>query len=320
MEILKIIYSQNSVAEIDEDKLQTIEVEGYKIKKKLSYRASCLNMNLDEYSDYLGIRIKNSDNRKYTDEYIKELLESYKLNNGIVKIPVGCSDYIGILRVATKRGYNLEDFITSYGFEYERIRDTSYIDRQYKDFIEKRYVVEDKKIYINSLDPFYDRIYSYCYNQKIKLDDYVGKLGFERIDNVNELPNNYIQYDWKTKEFDRLKAVFSDENIILFLDEIANKNNEIYINTTSQTYLNLWKIANIRDMSINNLIDMLGYKRIYAWDDHKIQRPRIDDVEIEYDSNSIEEMLDELEKIQGSLEKIENGNEKITRNQTLIKK
>lgn len=321
MEILQIIYSEKDSIEVDEDSLIHIEIGDSKIKNKLSSRAYSLNMNLKEYAQYLGVRFKSLDKRKYTDEYIKKMLEKYKLDNNIVKIPSGTSDYSSIMRMAKTRGYKgLEEFIISYGFEYERIRVLDDINEKYKEIIGERYKVENNKIYINSLDPFYNRIRSYCHNHKMSLNNYIINLGFERIDNANELPENYIQYDWKVEEAERLKDVFSDENIILFLDEIANENNEIYIDTTSQAYSNLWKIANIRAMSINDLIDMLGYKRIYAWDDHQIQRPRIADVEIEYDPNSIKGILDELEKIQGSLEKIENGNEKVKRNQTLVKK
>jgi len=323
MEILNTIYSEDNSFKIydedNEDGLTTIDIDDSKLKNRLRSRAKYLNMNLNDYAKSLGFIILNRS--KYTDEYIKKLLEKYKLDNNIVKIPSGTSDYISIFRMAKIRGYKgLEEFITAYGFKYERIREVNSIDEKYKEIIQKRYVVENKKIYINSFDPFYNRIRSFCYKHEISLNDFLSNLGFERTDNANELPESYIQYDWKAEEAERLKDVFSDENIILFLDEIANENNEIYIDTTSQAYSNLWKIANIRDMSINDLIDMLGYKRIYAWDDHKVQRPRIADVEIEYDKSSIEGILDELEKIQGSLEKIENGNEKVKRNQTLVKK
>lgn len=325
MEILKIIHSEDDSVKIykedDEDKdgLIPIVIKDSRIKSKISYRANYLKMNLKEYSRYLGIKIL--DKRKYTDEYIKELLEKYQLYNNVIKIPIGTPDYIRMIRISKKRGYNgLEELITSYGFEYERIRDAGDTDKNYKEIIEKRYIVEDKKIYINSLDPFYNRICSYCYKHNTVLNDYISNLGFERIDNVNELPKNYIQYDWKTEESDRKKNIYSDENITLFLDEFANENNEIYIDTTSQSYSNLWKIANIRDMSINDLIEMLGYKRIYARDNHKLERHRIEDVKIESDEKSINEKLDELEKIQGSLDKIKNENEKFKRNQTLVKK
>ncbi|OOM80467.1 hypothetical protein [Clostridium sp. BL-8] len=323
MEMLNTIYSEyNSFKIYDEDNeegLTTIDIDNSKLKSRLRSRAKYLNMNLNDYAKSLGFIILNRS--KYTDEYIKKLLEKYKLDNNIVKIPSGTSDYISIFRMAKIRGYKgLEEFITAYGFKYERIREVNSIDEKYKEIIQNRYVVENKKIYINSFDPFYNRIRSFCYKHEISLNDFLSNLGFERIDNTNELPESYIQYDWKAEEAERLKDVFSDENIILFLDEIANENNEIYIDTTSQAYSNLWKIANIRDMSINDLIDMLGYKRIYAWDNHKIQRPCIADVEIEYDKNSIDGILDELQKIQGSLEKIENGNEKVKRNQTLVKK
>lgn len=321
MEILRMIYSEKNLIEVDEDGIIHIEIDDSKIKNKLSSRAYFLNMNLKEYAQYLGVRFKHLDKRKYTDEYIKKMLEKYKLDNNIVKIPSGTNDYSSIMRMAKTRGYNgLEEFITSYGFKYERIRVLDDINEKYKEIIMERYIVENNIIYINSLDPFYNRIRSYCRNHEISLNNYITNLGFERIDNANELPENYIQYDWKADEAERLKDIFSDENIILFLDEIANENNEIYLDTTSQVYSNLWKIANIRDVPINDLINMLGYKRIYAWDYHKIQRPRIGDVKIEYDTNSIKGILDELVKIQGSLEKIENGNEKVKRNQTLVKK
>jgi len=150
------------------------------------------------------------------------------------------------------------------------------------------------------------------------LDEYIKKLGFHRINNPNELPGNCFLYDWKKDAI--IKDIYSYENITLFLDEIANENNEVYIDTSSQNYWNLWKMANIRNISINDLINMLGYKRIYAWDDHEIERQHVTKEETVDEKSFIDELLNDLEKIQGSLEEIMSENIRTKRNQSLVKK
>jgi hypothetical protein len=323
MELLKIMNSNDGSIEklIDEDnendELTTAYIVDSRLRSKINARAKSLGMSLEAYYKFLGFKILNK--RKYADKYIKDLLGQYKLDNNIIKIPIQSKDYIRIFRIAKNRGYKgLEEFVTSYGFKYERLVSTEDINEKYKNIIEQRYIVENKKIYIHSLDPFYNRISSYSYKNNMSLDEYIMKLGFYRIDSVNELPENYIQYDWKK---DVILNDNSFESTLLFLDEIANENNEIYIDTESKEYWNLWKIANVRNISVNDLIEMLGYKRIYACEAHKIERQHIKEEETANDEKKyIDELLNDLEKIQGSLDKVNNENEKINKNQALVKK
>lgn len=322
MELLKIMYQDCSIEifndEEENDGLTPIYIEDSKLRSKINSRANVLNMNLEDYAKYLGFRSLNK--RTYSSEQIKELLEQYKLDNNIIKIPIQSKDYIKIFRIAKNRGYKgLEEFVKSFGFKYERIVGREDINEKYKNILEQRYIVENKKVYINSLDPFYNRIFSYSYKKNMDLNEYIKKLGFNRIISPNELPENYIQYDWKKDVI--LNENYSFESILLFLDEIANENNEIYIDTESKDYWNLWKIANIRNISVNDLIEMLGYKRIYAWEDHKIERQHIKEEEPANDEKKyVDDLLKDLEKIQGSLEIVKNESERINRNQALVKK
>jgi len=159
IEILKLINFQDGAIEIvndeyeENDELTSIYINNNKLRNKIITRANKLNLNLEDYTNFLGYRILNR--RKYTDGYIKELLEQYKLDNNIIKIPIESNDYIRIFRIAKTRGYKgLEEFVTTYGFKYERLIGTIDINEKYKNIIEQRYIVENTNIYINSSDLF----------------------------------------------------------------------------------------------------------------------------------------------------------------------
>ncbi|ERI95234.1 hypothetical protein HMPREF1982_00375 [Clostridiales bacterium oral taxon 876 str. F0540] len=320
MEIIKLIESEKKLSEIEEDEYgnRILNVLNTELKNKIITRASYLNMKYADYLQSIGFEVNNK--RKYSDKDIVNLLSRYVIGNNLIKIPVNSRDYIRIFRIAKNRGYNgLEKFIEDYGFKYERIRYILDIDEKYQEIIKRNYIVEGNKIYINSLDPFYNRICSYSYKNSKSPDEYISQLGFERIKSPKELPENYKQFDWKAEEVERLKDVYSDNSIGDVLDKLANECGEVYLDTSSKTYWNLWKIANIRDMSINDLIELLGFKRLYAWDEHEIGRIHNRHEELVNDSEFIRSNILELQKIQGGLEKSKTTNEKIKRSRALVK-
>lgn len=133
MDILKEIYSKDDLIEFYEDNLTFIEIEDAQIENRLRYRSRFLNMSLKEYTKYLGVRLKHLNKKKHTEEYIRNILEKYKLDNNIVKIPPGTRDYFNINKTVKIKGYQgLKEFITSYGFEYKVIRNVPSIDEKYK--------------------------------------------------------------------------------------------------------------------------------------------------------------------------------------------
>jgi len=320
MEIIKLINSEQNLSEIEEDKYgnKILNVLDTQLKSKIIARANYLNMKYTDYLQSMGFEATNK--RKYSDKDVINLLSKYVINNNIIKIPSNNRDYIRIFRIAKNRGYRgLEKFFEDYGFKYERIRYALDLNEKNKEIIAKNYIVQDNRIYINSLDPFYNRICSYAYKNNKLPDEYIIQLGFERIKNPKELPENYIQFDWKSEELNHLKDVYSDDNIGAILDRLANEKGEVYLDTSSQTYWNLWKIANIRDISINELIEILGFKRLYAWDDHKIERPHNHKNELLDDREFVRSNILELKEIQGGLEKSQTTNDRIKRSLKLVK-
>lgn len=320
IEILKLIYSDSSICQIskDENGKNTLKIIDSKLRGKINSRASCLKMKINEYVKYIGFELVN--NRKYTDKDIKKLLSKYLIKDNVVKIPTESREYINIFRIYKNRGYSsLKEFITSYGYKYERIREVGDINRRYKDIIRKNYLVEDNKVYINSLDPFYSRIYAYAYKNKLSLDEYIRKLGYERISNIINLPKDYKQFDWKAEEYDKLKDVYSNEKILEILEKFSNENNEIYLDTTSQMYWNLWRICNIRGIKINELLEILGLKRVYIWDGLNDEKAYDSKRQIENEQNFINSMIRKLKEIQGNLDKDTIEIKKKNRSQSLVK-
>lgn len=212
------------------------------------------------------------------------------------------------------------EYYKKIGFECEKVKysDTD-INERYTYIIRKNYLVDKNNIYINYLDPFYNRISAFTSTKKISLDEYINKLGFQRIKTSNDLPVGFIQFDWKTDEINKLKDIHSDDNVLLILAGLSNENNEVYLDTTSIAYWNLWKISNIRNIGINELIESLGYKRLYAWDGHKVERPHVFHVEVENEKKFINSIILELESIQGGLEKSNIKEDKLKRSQKLVK-
>jgi len=322
MEILKVIYSDDGACEISEDEFgnKVLNVLDSKFKNKINSRLICLKLKRDEYFEKMGF--KTIDRHIYTDEYIIDLLRKYIIRDNIVKIPISSKDYIKAFRIAKKRGFHgLEKFIENYGFKYERIRymySDIDVNERYKNIIQENYIVYRNSIYINSLDPFYNRICSFAYKKNLLPDGFIKQLGYERIKNPRDLPVDFIQFDWKTDQI-RLKDVYSDDNVLLILAELSNEKYEVYLDTSSAIYWNLWKICNMRDIGINELIESLGYKRLYAWDDHKIERPHIFHEELENEKEFIDSIIIELESIQGGLEKSTTKEDKVKRSQKLVK-
>lgn len=178
---------------------QDVESIDYELRNKINYRSKKLKMTIEEYRNFLGIRVENR--RKYSEEDIKKILEKYLNDDGIVKIPSKSKDYIRIFKLADKRGFkSLKEFINSFGYNYERIRDMNFVKEKYIEVIKERYIVTGNRIYFSSFDPFYRKIAAYCTNNKISINNFVNKLGFKRIVNSSELPRDYVQYDWKTEE------------------------------------------------------------------------------------------------------------------------
>lgn len=320
IEIIKTINSDQQLCQIEDndDSIKILNVTDQKLKNKIIARANNLKMKYGEYLNYIGFGSLNK--RKYSDKDIIDKLSKYVIHDNIVKVPVNSNDYIRFFRIAENRGYKgLEKFIEAFGFKYERIRTTEDISEIHTSIIKNSYIVYSNKIYINSLDPFYNRMCSYSYKNNISLDDYIKQLGFERIRNPKELPADYVQLDWKSNELNRLKHAYKDDNIISILVELANENNEIYLDTSSQTYWHLWKISNIRGMTINRLIESLGFRRLYAWDNHKIERPRIPQEPLQDEKEFVQSKIVELKEIQGGLEVSKTKIDRINRSQKLVK-
>lgn len=96
----------------------------------------------------------------------------------------------------------------------------------------------------------------------MNLQGLLKSWGFERIKNKFDLPKDYIPYDYKNDLKSKLLSNWNDEKLKIILEQLSNFNNEVYIDTDSYFYYRILLQANLKNMDVNKLINLLGYKRV----------------------------------------------------------
>lgn len=305
------------------------QITDTKLYPKLKKRAKELGLTLDKYLSSLNIEfIKKNKNFKYDIQTIINILSEYADENNIVYISSEDKIYHTITSLPKRKGYkNYADMLISLGFKYKRApKRKEDIQKRNINIIKERYIVHDNKIYINSSDRFYNKVYTYCNKNKIKLDDYLEILGYERIKKTKDLPSWYTPYDWKIEEHKKLKELNTEEKVNSLLEDIADDDDNIYLDTNSQTYFYLAKICNIRGITINKLLEDNGYTRIYKYEKYKDEDSNDNTSEdknensILWEKEYIQKCLKELENIQTNKENNKITLEKRARNKAIVYK
>ncbi|MCM3317323.1 hypothetical protein M3603_11770 [Rummeliibacillus stabekisii] len=265
------------------------------------------------------------DTRALSNEKIRSLLANYYIPElDIVKIPTdNKAKYHRIRNLARNRKLSLEEFIESFGYKYERTVTIDY-DKQrekYKEIL-KPYILPDGKIYISSSSPIYYKFYAIAQKSGTRLSPYLkSEFGYERYENKSELPKHFIPFDWRNyrpnlqKEKD-FQEYINDHFVI------SESDNTIYIPTNVWFYFQLTKYGDSINKSINELLKVWGYKRLFKRDAMEyIQNTKIDKF-INYDIDDEEELnkniIDTLSTLQTSLDKEKIEGTKLTRSKRMV--
>lgn len=264
----KISYYRKINDSITDEGFNEIKTEDINTLKRLFNTPQEFFRSFEQFIDYFKFNqiIENKvDNRRISDEEVRGILGSfYNEELGIVKIPAEDEQYHRIVNLAANRGYNLKEFIESFGFTYRR---TAILDKKKikKNLLEilKLYMVNEDTIYINSSDKTYVSFYNRANKQGKTLTQYLkDEFSLNRIESVNSLPVGFKPFDWRSyepnleKEEDFIKYIDSE----CLLDEESNK---VYIQIESPFYLRLFKYVRALDKNINVILTEWGYSRLY---------------------------------------------------------
>lgn len=304
----KILNGKNKVVTIDNN--FTIRL------RKISENK---NMKIDEYLDLLDFQ--RVDKRfVLTDESIVNRIKKYIVKDNIVRIKSKDEDYAYLAAFASRKKFGgIEGLVNHYGYMYEKGKDTSNVIENHIKTIRERYIVEEKKIYISSYDPYYATLRAFANNKKLSLDDLLNQWGFNRIQNKKDLPNDYIQYDYKEDLQKNLNLKWDDASIQIVLEQLSDKNNNVYVDVESYFYYVLFLKARAELTNINDIIGKLGYNRVYK--KNKEDEERTQKVEKLLDKNKsmfIKEKLKELQYIEIDYKEITESKTKIQRNRKLV--
>lgn len=156
-------------------------------------------------------------------------------------------------------------------------------------------------------------------NRKLSADDLLNKWGFNRIRNKKDLPDDYIPYDYKDDLQKNLNLKW-DENIIqAILEQLSDKNNNVYIDIESYFYYILFLKARANSITINDMIKNLGYVRSYKKSqEDKVRNQRVEKLLNENKSIFIKKKIEELKKIEIKYKVINEKKIKIQRNRKLV--
>ena len=260
-------------------------------------------------------RIKN------TDEALIETIKKYVIKDNIVRIRVKDRDYHRLVSYAVKNHFDgIEGLVNHFGFEYQRGKDSSNVIEKHINTIRERYIIKNNLIYICSYDPFYNTLNALAIKRHMDLQTLLKEWGFERVKNKYDLPKDYVPYNYKNNLNKQLLSNWNKENLKLVLEQLSNFNNEVYIDTNSYFYYIIFLQANLQNMDINELINSLGYKRIFKkTEDTEHKLSSVENLLDENKANYISNKLEKLKNIEARYKQVTDNKLRIERNKKLVK-
>lgn len=312
MEILKELEHDlenqlGNIIIVENDEEECIKLLKNELTSRIITRAKYINMPLDEYVKYLGYALDNSQGKRYSDNDIKNLLLQYQNNEGYIKIPIGTKDYIRIFRLANNRGFSsMGDFIKSLGLKYIRTTDKEIIQNKYREQL-ANYIVYENKVYLPSECPLYGNLNAYGVRNEKTLNETIEMLGYVRL-NKDDLPLNYIPYDWKVIELNKGKSWYSLDTVLEILNQLSDDDGTVKVYENSAIYNRLCRIAVIRSNTPKQLVTELGFHYSFFMGDEPVN-----------DEMLIDFKLKKLDKIQAELKSSTSVREKSSRSQLLVK-
>lgn len=205
---------------------------------------------------------------------------------GKTMVQANSNDRKKLNRLANKKGISMEHYVGKFG--YQGIVDNKVSSDEEITGILQKYIVEDKNVYFPCASEDYRRILNRASRNNMEINDYINFFGFNRID--SRLDENYIN------KVDEIKTN---------LHSIANYKKEVCIPSESNLYNKLYSFCMRRDMSIDELVEELGFIRVY-----KNHQSDIDDKA---------SLLNEIKIIQGDLDVEITERKKVNRNKELVK-
>lgn len=259
--------------------------------------------------------------KKNTDEVISKIIEKYVIKDNIVRIRSKDPDYHLLVNHAMKNHFDgIEDLVNHFGFEYQRGKDSSNVIEKHKNTIREKYIINNNLIYISSYDPFYKKLYAFAKKRNMDLQTLLKKWGFERVENKDDLPEDYVPYDYKNDLENQLLSNWNEKKLKEFLQKLSNFNNEVYIDTNSYFYYIIFLQANLQNIDVNKLINSLGYKRVLKKE--KDTEQKLISVESslgDNKSNYISNKIEILKSIEVEYKEITDDKLIIERNKELVK-
>lgn len=187
-------------------------------------------------------------------------------------------------KAAKKRKLKGTDYAKFLGFDNYLIEKDKNRDSNIKKFLDEHSI--DGVVYLSSA-PENQWIRTYASRCDMSIDDFVSFFGYTK----SRYDYNYISQNKNEKYRNKLK------------DYIIKEPNFVYIPTQDSIYQNLYSIAKLNNMTLNEYISKLGYQRLMRM-------------------TKIEELSDEIEKIiekeKYNIEKEKYTTEKVKRNHQLI--
>lgn len=163
-------------------------------------------------------------------------------------------------------------------------------------------IVEILKKYVN---------YNNIVSLPVKAKDY--QMLLTRAGRCNMSIDEYVQFFGFVKENTRLGEIFESKysEIEQELALLANFDKEVYISTQSDLYKKLYPFSKHRNLSLNELVELFGYKRIM--------------INGEYDDSILEDnrkiiLLNEIKEIVGDMKRTEDYQKKVCRSRVLVEK
>ena len=301
------------------NKYKIIEVNS-SLRNKISNISAKKDLTIYEFLQMFDYQLK--DKRiKNTDEALIETIKKYVIKDNIVRIRVKDRDYHRLVSYAVKNHFDgIEGLVNHFGFEYQRGKDSSNVIEKHINTIRERYIIKNNLIYICSYDPFYNTLNALAIKRHMDLQTLLKEWGFERVKNKYDLPKDYVPYNYKNNLNKQLLSNWNKENLKLVLEQLSNFNNEVYIDTNSYFYYIIFLQANLQNMDINELINSLGYKRIFKkTEDTEHKLSSVENLLDENKANYISNKLEKLKNIEARYKQVTDNKLRIERNKKLVK-
>ena len=301
------------------NKYKIIEVNS-SLRNKISNISAKKDLTIYEFLQMFDYQLK--DKRiKNTDEALIETIKKYVIKDNIVRIRVKDRDYHRLVSYAVKNHFDgIEGLVNHFGFEYQRGKDSSNVIEKHINTIRERYIIKNNLIYICSYDPFYNTLNALAIKRHMDLQTLLKEWGFERVKNKYDLPKDYVPYNYKNNLNKQLLSNWNKENLKLVLEQLSNFNNEVYIDTNSYFYYIIFLQANLQNMDINELINSLGYKRIFKkTEDTEHKLSSVENLLDENKANYISHKLEKLKNIEARYKQVTDNKLRIERNKKLVK-